>query len=219
MLRFQRLSLTLLVAMAASAQVAKRPLTHHDYDSWHTIGAQTLSRDGKFLAYSSFPEEGDGELVVKNLSTGKELRENCGAAPPPADNPEESEGPPVERGIHVIFSHDSAYLVASAYPQKAETEQAKKDHKRADQMPRESMIIVNLGSLTATRIADVASFQLPELGESFVAYLHGPKPEAAPPAEPQAQDTEDQGRARNASRGGGSRNKFGSDLVLRDLRT
>jgi dipeptidyl aminopeptidase/acylaminoacyl peptidase len=222
MLRFQRLSLTLLVALAASAQVAKRPLTHRDYDSWHTIGAQTLSRDGKFLAYSSFPEEGDGELVVKNLSTGKELRENCGAAPPPTDNPEESEGPPVERGIHVLFSHDNAYLVASAYPQKAETDQAKKDHKRADQMPRESMIIVNLSSLTATRIADVASFQLPELGQSFVAYLRGPKPEAAaPPAETPAQDAEDQGRGRNASgsRGGASRNKYGSDLVLRDLRT
>jgi dipeptidyl aminopeptidase/acylaminoacyl peptidase len=222
MLRFQRFSLFLLLAVAASAQVAKRPLNHHDYDSWRTIGGHTLSRDGKFLAYSLFPEEGDGELVVKNLSTGKELRENCGSAPPPTENPEESEGPPIERGIRVVFSHDSAYLVASAFPQKAETEQAKKDHKRPDQMPHESMIVVNLGTFTASRVADVASFQVPELGESFVAYLHGPKAAADAPAEPPAEDEEaDQGRGRgaNAPRGRSSRSKYGSDLVLRNLGT
>src|SRR5215467_1015945 len=70
----------------ASGQQAKRPLHHRDYDGWRSIQSQALSRDGKFLAYGLFPEDGDGELVVRNLATGKELRENVGAIPPAPDD-------------------------------------------------------------------------------------------------------------------------------------
>jgi hypothetical protein len=31
--------------------------------------ATTLSRDGKVLAYALFPQEGDGQIVVRNLAT------------------------------------------------------------------------------------------------------------------------------------------------------
>ena len=80
------------------------------------------------------------------------------------------------RAIRIVFTHDNAFLVAGAFPPKAETDKAKKERKRPDEMPRNSMIVVNLATLGATRVADVASFQVPELGESFAAYLHGPKP-------------------------------------------
>ena len=124
-----------------------------------------------------------------------------------------------------MFTHDGAFVVASAYPPKAEVDKARKDHKRADEMPRGGMIVVNLASLSASRIADVASFQVPELGESFVAYLKGPKAgERAPVTESPAQDQEldqDQrrGGAGNGATGGRRRKEFGSDLVLRDLRS
>ena len=84
--RFFRFALFLLSAAAVVAQTAKRPLNHRDYDNWRVIQSQVLSPDGKFLAYSLMPEDGDGNLVVKNLATGKELRENCGAAPPAAED-------------------------------------------------------------------------------------------------------------------------------------
>src|SRR6516225_329296 len=85
--RVPRTLLLLGAAFSLFAQTApKRPLNHRDYDGWRTIQNQVLSRDGKYLAYSLFPEEGDGELVVRNLATGKELRENCGSAPPASDS-------------------------------------------------------------------------------------------------------------------------------------
>jgi hypothetical protein len=31
---------------------AKRPITHQDYNSWRSILATQVSRDGKFVAYS-----------------------------------------------------------------------------------------------------------------------------------------------------------------------
>ena len=85
-LRLSRFLLVLVFALAGIAQTtAKRPLHHKDYDGWRAIQGQTLSHDGKFLAYSLFPEEGDGEIVVRNLATGKESRESAGALPPAPD--------------------------------------------------------------------------------------------------------------------------------------
>src|SRR5262249_18701245 len=92
--RFAPLSLSLVAAALAIAQSAKRPLNHRDYDSWRVIQSQTLSRDGKFLAYALFPQEGDGQLVVRNLATGKEIRENAGT--PPRENAD-PEGPPPDQ--------------------------------------------------------------------------------------------------------------------------
>jgi dipeptidyl aminopeptidase/acylaminoacyl peptidase len=219
-------------AVAIHAQPAKRPLNHRDYDSWRAIQTPVLSRDGKFLAYALMPEEGDGQLVVRDLTTGKELRENCGAAPAVGENISEevpAEGPPAVRSIHISFTHDDAFLVAGAFPPKAESDKARRERKRPDEMPRESMILVNLATLSATRVSDVASFQVPELGESFVAYLRGPRPGAAAVTSDNNRDQEDlddlgqdqdQGRGRGGNGGAArARNKYGSDLVLRDLRS
>src|SRR5579872_6671426 len=110
----QWLLMAALLLSVTFAQTNKRPLNHKDYDSWRTISGQHLSPDGKFLAYGLFPEEGDGEVVIRNLVTGKEQRESAGARPvaaPPA-NPEE-EGPPVQRNATIEFSADSRTLVFS----------------------------------------------------------------------------------------------------------
>src|SRR5579859_6295321 len=89
----------LFFAILAVSQSAKRPLTHKDYDGWRSIAGQQLSRDGKYVAYSVFPQEGDGEVVVRDLTSGKEYREAIGVRPPPPPpnqgNPEE--GPPAPR--------------------------------------------------------------------------------------------------------------------------
>src|ERR1700736_6904072 len=88
-LRFpRRRSLTLLATLAAvsffglwlsreaPAQPAanKRPLTHNDYDSWRSIQGPQLSPDGQFVAYTLMPQNGDGELVARQLESGKEYR-------------------------------------------------------------------------------------------------------------------------------------------------
>jgi dipeptidyl aminopeptidase/acylaminoacyl peptidase len=220
--KIRMLALFLGIALLAAAQT-KRPLEHRDYDGWRTISTQALSRDGRFLAYGVFPEEGDGEFVVKNLTTGKEVRENAGAVPSAPDpsnlEPVGEEGPPAPRTIHIAFTHDSRFAIAAAFPFKDEIEKAKKEHKRADEMPRGSMMIIDLSAMIAVRLTDVESFQVPELSESFVAYLKGSKPAASAPSTEQQNDGLDQGRGGrggNAARGG--RKKYGSELVLRDLR-
>src|SRR5437764_9464145 len=99
-----RITLALILTCSVFAQ--KRALTHQDYDSWKSIRSQQLSRDGKYLAYALFPQEGDGTLVVRNLTTGKEWRESCGQTPPPPrpDFARAEETPPAARGITIPFT-------------------------------------------------------------------------------------------------------------------
>ena len=196
------LAATLPVAQAAP----KRPLTHRDYDSWKAISSQTLSRDGKFLAYGQFPQEGDGQVVIRNLATGKELREDAGTPPPLRENSDSEAPPPESSGaaLRVGFTHDGKFAVASFFPAKADTDKAAKDHKRPEEMPKGGLILFDLAAWSATRLPDVASFQIPENGESFVAYLKTPKNAPPPPA--------------TAPAAPGRRPQYGSDLVLRDLR-
>ena len=68
---------------------SKRALTHQDYDSWRSIQAPQISRDGKFVAYAFMAQDGDSEIVVRNLASGAEWRAPRGYRPPapPPDDP------------------------------------------------------------------------------------------------------------------------------------
>ncbi len=193
-------AIVLAAALPVVQYAAKRPLNHRDYDSWRAIQSQTLSRDGKFLAYALFPQEGDGQIVVRNLATGKELRENAGTPPPPRESGD-SEGPPVDltpgAGLRIVVTYDNRFVIASSFPAKADTEKAVKERKRPDEMPKNSVIVIDLSSMSASRIQDVASFQIPESGDSFLAYL-----KTAPPAAPAAAGGNGDGRDRAGDQGG-----------------
>jgi dipeptidyl aminopeptidase/acylaminoacyl peptidase len=213
----------ILAATALLAQTAKRPINHHDYDGWRAITGQHLSNDGKFVAYGLFPQDGDGEVVIRNLVTGKEQREPAGARPAPTPATGAEEGPPPEaRSATISFSADSKTLVFSTFPTKAEAAQARKDRKPA---PKDAMIIVDLATGKPTRIDRVKRFAMPEKASGILAYWkEGPDAPATPAgrgADPGIGDQQGgrggRGGAAGAAGRGGARPEFGSDLVLRNL--
>src|SRR5215510_1526562 len=155
--------LTAAILVSISTAQTKRPINHRDYDSWRSIISQRLSNDGKFLAYGLFPQDGDGEVVIRNLVTGKDQREPAGARPIPTGGATgEEEGPPVARMIQLSFSQDSKTVVFSTFPTKAEAEKARKERKTGDQAPKDGIVIVDLASDKASRIARVKRFDLPD---------------------------------------------------------
>lgn len=116
MTRVIRLSISFVILLTLEAQTAKRPLTHKDYDGWRTIQTPVLSRDGKFLAYAYMPYDADGELVVREVATGKEWREGVGTLPPPpVIQPSEMnpDAEPPRRSIQIRFTSDSTFVVAT----------------------------------------------------------------------------------------------------------
>jgi hypothetical protein len=210
---------TLCVAGCALAQ--KRAITNKDFDSWKSISGTALSHDGHFLAYGLFPQEGDGEVVVRDLKTGQEWREGAGELPPPPVPDPTSEAPPTPRAIRLVFSDDSKTLVFLAFAKHDAVEKGKKDKKNP---AHDELVVVDLTSGKETQTADVKNFQVPEKGEGFIAYQkYGPV--AAPAAsatESAADEGDDQARgggrgAAGAGAGGGSNAEFGSVVVLRKL--
>ncbi|MDQ6705618.1 MAG: hypothetical protein M3Z85_06605, partial [Acidobacteriota bacterium] len=189
-----------LVSIVPLFAGVKRPLTHQDYGSWRSIHSQTLSRDGHFLAYALFPQEGDGELVVRNLITGKEWRENIGEQPPPPQPDPLSEEPPKPRGISLSFTADLRYLVFSTFPTQAANDKSKKDKT----IPRGGIGAMDLASGAMVRLASVKRVQVPEKGADYIAYLKEPATEEPKPADPVPPRL-------------APKDEFGTDLVLRNL--
>jgi hypothetical protein len=167
----------------AAGQETKRALTHQDYDSWHSIQSPQISRDGKFIAYAFMAQDGDSEIVVRNLASGAEWRAPRGYRPP-APPPDDSLPNVAEliaanaRLSRPTFTADSRFVVFSIEPTKAEVNKAKKEKKKPEDMPKNALGIMDTSSGQVTRIERVKSFQVPEDGSGFIAYLLEPKSES-----------------------------------------
>src|SRR6185369_11836529 len=143
----------LLVSMALAQQAApattKRPLTHQDYDSWRSVLAQQVSRDGKFVAYAYVPQDGDGEIVVRNIVTGVDWKAPRGYRPPvpPPDDPGANLAEfqaEQTRLLRPVFTADSRFVVFGTEPAKAEVTKAKKEKKKPEDMPKNGLGIMDL---------------------------------------------------------------------------
>lgn len=174
------------------AAPAKRALTHQDYDSWRSILATQISRDGKLIAYAFMPQDGDGEVVVRNHATNAEWRAPRGYRPPvpPPDDPSTNVGEVIAaqgRLVRPVITADSRFVVFGIEPLKAELNKAKKEKKKPEDMPKNGLGIMDVSSGQVARIEKVKSFQVPEDGSGFIAYLLEPKPEPKPePKKPDA---------------------------------
>ncbi|HEY6404207.1 MAG TPA: hypothetical protein VI479_22490, partial [Blastocatellia bacterium] len=226
-------------ATRAQKASSKRPLTHQDYDGWRSIQGQTISRDGKFIAYALVPQDGDGEVVVRNLATGVEWRHGRGWRPPavPSGDDEAPAGPAIAAGrlTRVSFTADSRFAAFTIEPNKDDVLKARKERKAPDASPKNALGIMDLSNGQVTRVERVKSFQTPEEGPNWIAYqleakveerkaddkAAEPKPESKQ-NENDDQDFQQRGRGAAGAPGGrptSSRKEYGSDLVLRNLAT
>jgi dipeptidyl aminopeptidase/acylaminoacyl peptidase len=208
----------LMVCVSGASLAQKRAIAAKDFDTWKSISGQALSHDGHYLAYGLFPQEGDGVVVVRDLKSGQEWREGAGELPPPPVPDPSSEAPPLPRNIRLVFTEDSKTLVFLAFAKHDAVEKGKKDKKSP---AHEELVVWDLASGKAARLADVKNFQVPEKGDGMIAYQkYGPvAPAPATVAAEAADRDDDQARGGGGGRGaaGGSNSEFGTGLVLRKL--
>jgi len=237
-----RLSLLLALALATAfaaaptpSTTAKRPLTLDDFDAWRLLGAPVVSRDGRWLATSFMPQVGDGDVIVRELATGREQRLPVGTLPPPFAQPDEAnpEAPPAPCSVRRAFTADSRHLVVGTHPAKADFAAARKAKKKPDEFPKNGLLHLNLATGAVTAVADVKNFQVSAKAGAWLAYLKEAKPaekkSAAAPADPDAppgpattdSDSEGDAAARSATTttttAAATKPEFGADLILIDL--
>ncbi len=219
----------------AKPATLKQPLTHKDYDSWRSIQSSQISRDGKFVAYAYTPQDGDGEIVVRTVGSAVEWRAPRGYRPPvpPPDDPganiaEFQQGQ--ARLLRPVFTADNKWLVFGTEPTKAELSKAKKDKKRPEEMPKNGLGIMDLTNGAVVRVDRVKSFQVPEDGAGYIAYLlETPLPEkpaqparngATPAPATEAAATPQQAASSRPPAGRANRKKeYGTELILRETAT
>lgn len=167
------LLLSLLPSNGHAAPAVKRPFTSADFDSWRAITSATLSRDGAWLAYAYMPQEGDGEMIVRELATGREHRVPVGALPavPVTGSKADPERAPPRRAVQPAFSSDHRFVVANTFPNRADTLQARRAGKLSADLPPEGIVITHLADGATMRISGVKNFQLPAQGDAWLAYL------------------------------------------------
>jgi dipeptidyl aminopeptidase/acylaminoacyl peptidase len=216
------------LSIELAGQAAKRPLTYDAYESWKSIQGTTLSRDGRWLAYALTAQGVDGELIVRNVSSGQEYRH--------------------ARGINPEFTADGKFVVFTIAQTKAEEEQQREQERRASargrgrgdeaggerNQPRTSAGVMTLATGQVATIERIGSVSLAEDGSTWVA-LHRKAPagagrggrggrggRAAGPAATTPAGRGAQSEAGEGERDGTTRAKRkdpGADLILRNLAT
>src|SRR5882757_7831661 len=147
----KRFFLPLLLGSFLNVAAQKKPLDHSVYDGWKSLGERMISNDGKFIVYAVNPQEGDGELVIQNAATRYKKV--------------------IPRGYNAVITEDSRYVVFKIKPFYQDTRQAKIKKKKPDDMPKDSLAIIELGNDSTIKIARVKSFKTPEKAAGWVAYL------------------------------------------------
>ncbi len=155
-----------LAALLFSAAIwaQKKPLDHTVYDGWQSIADRQISNDGKYVAYSVNPQEGDGTLYVQAVSGGYKKE--------------------IARGYGPVITEDSRFLICRIKPFFRDTRDAKIKKKKADEMPKDSLVILELGNENLTKIPRLKSFKVPDESGQWLAYLLD-KPLAEPARRPE----------------------------------
>ena len=145
--------LTLLGLMAAlSVQAQKKPLDHSVFDSWQSVGTTTLSPTGKVAGYEVNPQQGDGVLTLRIArKKGETLVE-------------------IPRGYNLSILDDEKHAVCLIKPFYKDTRKAKIAKKKADQMPKDSLAVIDLQSGKVLKFPNVKGFKVGKHGSDVFAF-------------------------------------------------
>ena len=189
----------------------KKMITHDVYANWRSIQGDKLSRDGQWAAYALVAQEGDGELVIRHLASGREWRHPRGTAP--------------------IFSADAHYVAFAIQPNRAEIDKAKKEKKKGEDLPKPGFGVMDLATGKVETLNRVKRFGFPEEGGNWLAVLlEAPKDEkkdsknesekestTAKPDDIQDGISDQQMAGAGSASASGKKKEAGSELQLWDL--
>lgn len=181
-----------------TADGGKKALTIADTDKWQSIRGSTVSNDGKWFAFRVAPNEGAGEVTLRNLGDGKETKYPAGGG-----------------GFgSLAFSFDSKWLSFSVTP----VAPRGLPPALAASMPRPKpkLVLVNLEKGEKTELEGFSGLQFNGESATHVALRKASEGPAGPPPNLPPGITLPPGLTPPASAGSSS---AGSDLVLRELAT
>lgn len=151
----------LLVSVSGVAQQAPlRKMEHSDVAGWKRINQQLISNDGRWVVYTLEPNEGDGSLHAYDSQEDKTL-----------DFP---------RGEQAALSADSRFLAFRIKPPRDTVQAMRRRKVKKENLPQDTLGIVDLSNGKITRIPHLQSFQMPSKWSGLLVYQKEPAKQAAP---------------------------------------
>ena len=150
------------------AQAQKKPLDHSVYDSWQSIENHQLTADGRYLVYEINPQEGDGTLVVRRISDGKEIT--------------------LPRGYKAQLAKSSLSATALIKAPFSKILEARKKNTKKDKMPKDSLAYIDLANMTVSKYEAVKSYKTDKNAQQYVAYIQSATPDKKKKKNKKAQD-------------------------------
>ena len=151
--------LTFLVAASCVALNArenpKKSIAADDYRFWSTIAGETISSDGKKVAFELNPQQGDGMLLVRELRLSG------------ADT--------LARGTKASFDQSGSFLVYHIQPPQDSVLTAKRKKVKKEEMPSDSIGIYRFSDRSIQKFPSVKSYSMPEVTTGWVAFLVKPE--------------------------------------------
>ena len=130
-----------VLALTTSLTAQKKPLDHTVYDSWQSAANVNITPAGNVVSYEVNPQEGDGILTIKVMGKkGREIE--------------------IPRGYRARLTDDEKFAVCLIKPEFQKTRRAKIQKKKADDMPKDSLAIIDLATGKVTKFANVRDFKM-----------------------------------------------------------
>lgn len=139
------------IGIASYVNGQKKELKISDFASWKRIENQEIDNGGKFVSYELNPNKGDGNLLIYNLK----------------DNTSDT----IPRAKDAQFDYKSKFIAFYIYPQEDTIRKLKLAKTKKDQMPKDSLGIMDLSTKQIIKFKGVTSFKLPEKESSWIAFL------------------------------------------------
>ena len=140
--------IVLLLSLSTFGQ--KQVLDHSDYALWNTIQGTTLAPDGKHVLYSLEKGEKDNALTVKAIN-GLTVFEH-------------------ERSSNGRFNYGSDHVFFTIKAWKDSVTAMKSRKTKKEDLPQDSLGILNLTTKELVKVAPINSYKIPEEWSGYVAY-------------------------------------------------
>ncbi|MCP5023135.1 MAG: prolyl oligopeptidase family serine peptidase [bacterium] len=137
-------------SLHAQDELGRRALDHSDYEKWNSVGRQSLSEDGKWMAFSVRSAKGKSTLTIREVATQKQYK--------------------VANSSSARFSFDSRFAAYVVQPDPDLIKKLKKEEKRKGDMPKPRLEIIDLVNDRHVTLHNVRSFSFPEKASGWITY-------------------------------------------------
>lgn len=141
-----------LLLLGTSVSAQKPPIGHSVYDSWQSISGLSAPRNGSVLLYGITPQEGDDQLMILDLKTDRTV-----------SVPRAGKG-------QTDLSRDGKTVVTVIRPLFQQTRQARIKKTKKEDMPKDTLAIIDIASGRLSTFPLYKSHRVPEQLTQFIAF-------------------------------------------------